>query len=166
MGPYTCHWMRSLEGELEQNNFAHLVRDLVSPAKISPSYHLPSARREGFLSIRRRGPSMSKEPANSVSCRFRGPSSEGIGGVLPSAGTGGSAVDETGRPGCLRELETRRGRPGLNRRPESEGLGRPVTEGGRHVAAVVPSPTRASRADRGQPSTRACTPFLPRRTLI
>jgi hypothetical protein len=34
------------------------------------------------------------------------------------------------------------------------------------VAAVVPSPTRASRAERGQPSTRACTPFLPRSTLI
>ena len=56
--------------------------------------------------------------------------------------------------------------PCLSRRPESEGLGRPMTGGGRQVAAVVPSPTRASHAERGQPSTRACTPFLPRRTLI
>ena len=31
---------------------------------------------------------------------------------------------------------------------------------------MAPSPTRPSREERGQSSTRACTPFLPRRTLI
>jgi hypothetical protein len=48
MGTYTCNWVRSLEGELEQNKLAHLVKDLERLAKIYPLYHLLTARREEF----------------------------------------------------------------------------------------------------------------------